>query len=104
MMERLRHGVDAVCAPEKIVRSGKNAENARDMYAVFSREAMDVIDSAGRTVMAACSEGDTLRTNLAVLLVDQVRACECDCPAPPDRRPVDRGRALRRLGVCRAPN
>ena len=52
---------------EKIVRSGKNAENARDMYAVFSREAMDVIDSAGRTVMSACSEGDTLRTNLAVL-------------------------------------
>jgi hypothetical protein len=52
---------------EKIVRSGKNAENARDMCAVFSREAMDVIDSAGRTVMAACSEGDTLRTNLAVL-------------------------------------
>jgi len=52
---------------EKIVRSGKNAENARDMYAVFSRKAMDVIDSAGRTVMAASSEGDTLRTNLAVL-------------------------------------
>jgi len=52
---------------EKIVRSGKNAENARDMYAVFAREAMDVIDCAGRTVMAACSEGDTLRTNLAVL-------------------------------------
>ncbi|HEV8146180.1 MAG TPA: acyl-CoA dehydrogenase family protein [Bryobacteraceae bacterium] len=52
---------------EKLVRSGKNAENARDMYAVFSREAMDVIDSAGRTVMSACSEGDTLRTNLAVL-------------------------------------
>jgi alkylation response protein AidB-like acyl-CoA dehydrogenase len=52
---------------EKIVRSGKNAENARDMAAVFTREALDVIDSAGRTVMAACSEGDALRTNLAVL-------------------------------------
>jgi len=52
---------------EKIVRSGKNAENARDMAAVFIREALDVIDSAGRTVMAACSEGDALRTNLAVL-------------------------------------
>jgi alkylation response protein AidB-like acyl-CoA dehydrogenase len=52
---------------EKIARSGKNADNVREMYSVFSREAMDVIDSAGRTVMAACSEGDTLRTNLAVL-------------------------------------
>ncbi len=52
---------------EKIARSGKNVDNAREMYAVFSREAMDVIDSAGRSVMAACSEGDMLRTNLAVL-------------------------------------
>jgi len=38
-----------------------------DMVAVFSREAMDTIDSAARTVLAACSEGDALRTNLAVL-------------------------------------
>src|SRR5579883_1458422 len=52
---------------EKIARSGKNAENAREMAAVFAREAMDAIDTAARTVMAACSEGDALRTNLAVL-------------------------------------
>jgi len=51
----------------KIARSGRNAENADDMVAVFSREAMDTIESAARTVLAACSEGDALRTNLAVL-------------------------------------
>ena len=57
----------AALRAEKIARSGKNAENAREMTAVFSREAMDTIDSAARTVLAACSEGDALRTNLAVL-------------------------------------
>jgi hypothetical protein len=51
----------------KIAGNGKNAENANDMLAVFSREAMDTIESAARTVLAACSEGDALRTNLAVL-------------------------------------
>src|SRR5260370_5751370 len=52
---------------QKIARSGRNAENADDMVAVLSREAMDTIDAAARTVLTACSEGDALRTNLAVL-------------------------------------
>jgi hypothetical protein len=51
----------------KIAHRGKNAENARDMTAVFAREAMDTIESAAKTVLAACSEGDSLRTNLGVL-------------------------------------
>jgi hypothetical protein len=34
---------------------------------VFAREAMDTIEAAAKTLLAACSEGDTLRTNLAVL-------------------------------------
>ena len=51
----------------KIVKSGKNADNARDMTMVFAREAMDTIDSSARTVLAACSEGDALRMNLSVL-------------------------------------
>ena len=50
------------CAREKIGR-----ENASDMAAVFASEAMDAIEITARTVLAACSEGDTLRTNLAVL-------------------------------------
>jgi butyryl-CoA dehydrogenase len=57
----------AALRAEKIVRSGKNADNAKDLVSVFSREAMDTIESAARTVLAACSEGDALRTNLAVL-------------------------------------
>jgi alkylation response protein AidB-like acyl-CoA dehydrogenase len=81
---------------EKIVRSGKNAETPA-ICTPSSREAMDVIDSAGRTVMAACSEGDTLRTNLAVLKrftkYEPVNAIAL-------RRQIaarpDRGRALRR--------
>ncbi len=34
---------------------------------VFLREAMETIESAARNVLAASSEGDALRTNLAVL-------------------------------------
>jgi butyryl-CoA dehydrogenase len=57
----------ATLRAEKIARSGKNAENAKDMAAVFAREAMDIIESASKTVLAACGEGDTLRGNLAIL-------------------------------------
>ncbi|HTB12922.1 MAG TPA: acyl-CoA dehydrogenase family protein [Bryobacteraceae bacterium] len=57
----------AALRAEKIARSGKNADNAKDLAAVFAREAMDTIESAAKTVLAACSEGDALRTNLAVL-------------------------------------
>jgi alkylation response protein AidB-like acyl-CoA dehydrogenase len=42
-------------------------EIAADISAVFLREAMEIIESAARNVLAACSEGDVLRTNLAVL-------------------------------------
>jgi alkylation response protein AidB-like acyl-CoA dehydrogenase len=57
----------ATLRTEKIARSGRNAENAREMTAVFARDAMETIESAAKTVLAACSEGDALRTNLAVL-------------------------------------
>ena len=57
----------ATLRAEKIARSGKNAENAKDMVAVFVREAMDIIESASKTVLTACAEGDTLRANLAIL-------------------------------------
>ena len=46
-------------------KSGR--ENATDMAAVFAAEAMDAIETSARTVLAACAEGDELRTNLAVL-------------------------------------
>ncbi|MGH9673112.1 MAG: acyl-CoA dehydrogenase family protein, partial [Bryobacteraceae bacterium] len=50
----------------RLRRDGKG-EIAGDMCAIFTREAMEQVEGAARTVIAACSEGDTLRTNLAVL-------------------------------------
>ncbi len=55
-----------VLRSEKLRRAGRG-EVARDMTAVFTREAMEWIEPAARAVVAACSEGDSLRTNLAVL-------------------------------------
>ena len=40
---------------------------AADVCDVFLREAMEIVESAARNVLAASSEGDALRTNLAVL-------------------------------------
>jgi butyryl-CoA dehydrogenase len=51
---------------QKLAESGKGA-NAADMTAVLVRDAMAHIDVTARTVVAACSDGDTLRTNLVVL-------------------------------------
>jgi len=34
---------------------------------VWTRDAMDIVAASGRTVLAACAEGDTLRTQLAAL-------------------------------------
>ena len=56
----------AVLRTEKLAAS-RNPELASDMCAVFVREAMETVESAGRSVLAASSEGDMLRTNLAVL-------------------------------------
>ena len=57
----------ALLRSQKIARSGRNAENSAEMAAVFAREAMDTIEQAAKAVLAACSEGDSLRMNLAVL-------------------------------------
>jgi hypothetical protein len=51
---------------QKLVAHSKG-EIAKEMSPVFLREAMEIVESAARTVLAACSEGDALRTNLAVL-------------------------------------
>jgi butyryl-CoA dehydrogenase len=51
---------------QKLARSGKG-ELASDMSAVFLADATQNIERAGRYVLAACSSGDALRTNLAVL-------------------------------------
>ena len=58
------------------------------MTAVFADETMENIKASAKTVLAACSEGDALRTNLALLrgltayeLVNSIAS------APQDRRP-----------------
>ena len=51
---------------QKLAAHGKG-EIAADMTSVFLREAMETIESAARNVLAASSDGDALRTNLAVL-------------------------------------
>jgi hypothetical protein len=46
-------------------KTGK--ENAADLTAVFADETMENIKASAKTVLAACSEGNALRTNLALL-------------------------------------
>ena len=55
-----------VLRARKMAAAGKG-EAAGEMAAVFAREAMETIECAARPILAACSEGDGLRMNLAVL-------------------------------------
>ena len=55
-----------VLRTQKLTAAGKG-ECARQMCAVFVREAMETVEMAARAVLAGCVEGDTLRTNMAVL-------------------------------------
>jgi hypothetical protein len=50
----------------KLAASGRSAL-AADMAAVYLRDAMSRVDVSSRTVLAASSEGDALRANMAVL-------------------------------------
>src|SRR5215472_1720948 len=56
----------ALLRAQKMESSGKSG-NPMDMTCVFLEEAMDTVETSARTVLAACSEGDALRMNLAVL-------------------------------------
>jgi butyryl-CoA dehydrogenase len=48
-------------------RGVQSRDIAADIAAVWLRDAMSRIDVTSRTVLAACSEGDNLRANMAVL-------------------------------------
>ena len=51
-----------------LLRSRKHAtDQSRDIVAVYLRDALARAELSARPVLAACSEGDTLRTNMAVL-------------------------------------
>jgi alkylation response protein AidB-like acyl-CoA dehydrogenase len=56
----------ALLRTRKLRAQGKGVQ-AADMTAVLIRDAMAHIETTARTVLAACSEGDNLRANLAVL-------------------------------------
>ena len=57
----------ALLRARKIAGAGRSAQNASEMALVFAEEATDLIGAAASAVLAACSEGDLLRTNLTVL-------------------------------------
>lgn len=52
---------------ESVYLRAQKLAGAADLASVFLRESMEVIESAARNVLAAGSEGDALRTNLAIL-------------------------------------
>jgi hypothetical protein len=56
----------ALLRTQKLQAHGKGAQ-AADMLPVLMRDAMAHIELTGRTVLAACAEGDNLRTSMAML-------------------------------------
>jgi alkylation response protein AidB-like acyl-CoA dehydrogenase len=54
-------------ATESVVLRARRVPSASDMAAVFARGAMEGIESSARAILAASSEGDALRMNLAIL-------------------------------------
>jgi butyryl-CoA dehydrogenase len=56
----------ALLRAEKLVQGGRGA-HASDMTAVLVRDALGRAETSARSVLAACSEGDTLRANLGFL-------------------------------------
>jgi alkylation response protein AidB-like acyl-CoA dehydrogenase len=60
--------MNAFALESATLRAKKNKkENAADMTAVFADETMENIKASANTVLAACSEGNELRINLALL-------------------------------------
>jgi alkylation response protein AidB-like acyl-CoA dehydrogenase len=60
--------MNAFAMESALLRAKKSGRaQSSDMAQVFACEAMDWIEAGARVVLAACSEGDALRTNLAVL-------------------------------------
>ncbi|SFU37920.1 acyl-CoA dehydrogenase family protein [Alicyclobacillus macrosporangiidus] len=57
----------ALLRTRKAIEKGLNAENKIDMVQVYAREAFDRIEGRAKRILSALEEGDTLRTQLAVL-------------------------------------
>lgn len=62
------YGIEsALLRAEKSLSRGQNAAHKVDMVRVWTQEAFERIEGHARSVLAAMEEGDTLRTQLAVL-------------------------------------
>jgi hypothetical protein len=59
--------MNAYAMESAYLRAQRLGGHAQDMAAVLLRESTEWIESSARAVLAACAEGDNLRTNLAVL-------------------------------------
>ena len=59
--------MNAFAMESVLLRSQKTGAGRATSQPVFLRDAMGRVEIAARTVLAACSEGDALRTNMAVL-------------------------------------
>ena len=59
--------VESVVLRAQKLAAARRGELAGEMCRIFVRDAIRQIDDAAHTVLAACSEGDMLRTNLMVL-------------------------------------
>jgi alkylation response protein AidB-like acyl-CoA dehydrogenase len=59
--------MESVLLRTKKLAGLRKGEIAADMCPVFLRESMETVESAARSVLAASSDGDALRTNMAVL-------------------------------------
>jgi butyryl-CoA dehydrogenase len=58
----------ALIRAQKLAESGKSAASvAADMTAMLAEDTMAVAEQSARRVLAACAEGDLLRTQLAIL-------------------------------------
>jgi hypothetical protein len=56
-----------VFAMESVLLRSRKTGTGSDFCAVYLRDAIGRIEPAARAVLAGCSEGDSLRTNMAVL-------------------------------------
>jgi butyryl-CoA dehydrogenase len=57
----------ALLRARKLAKQGTGAEAAAAMTGLLADETMGVAEQAARRVLAACAEGDLLRTHLAIL-------------------------------------
>ena len=59
--------MESVCLRARKLAAMGRGETSTAMAQVFLRDRLQAIEATGKTVLAACAEGDNLRTSLAFL-------------------------------------